>query len=41
MLSIHLSARTTPTVRSEIARSSEPTGVLAKRFGVGTETIRK
>src|ERR671912_2310728 len=34
-------ARTTPAVRAEIARSSEPTGVLAKRFGVSTETIRK
>ena len=34
-------ARTTPAVRAEIARSSEPTGVLAQRFGVSTETIRK
>jgi transposase len=41
MLSIHPSARTTPAVRIEIARSTEPTGVLAKRFGVSTETIRK
>src|ERR687894_16821 len=41
MLSIHPQARTTPAVRQEIARSSEPTGVLAKRFGVSTETIRK
>ncbi len=40
MLSIHLQARTTPAVRSEIACSAEPTGVLAKRFGVSTETIR-
>ena len=36
MLSIHPNARTTPAVRQEIARSSEPTGVLAKRFGVST-----
>jgi transposase InsO family protein len=41
MLSIHPSARTTPAVRAEIARSGEPTGELARRFGVSTETIRK
>jgi transposase InsO family protein len=41
MHSIHPNARTTPAVRAEIARSSEPSGVLAKRFSVSTETIRK
>src|SRR3954462_1486891 len=41
MLSIHPNARTTPAVRAEIARSAEPTGELAARFGVSTETIRK
>src|SRR3954454_23548443 len=41
MLSIHPNARTTPAVRAEIARSSEPTGGLAGRFGVSTETVRK
>jgi transposase InsO family protein len=41
MLAIHLNARTTPAVRAEIARSSEPTGILARRFGVSTETVRK
>jgi transposase len=41
MHSLHPQARTTPAVRQEIARSSEPTGVLAMRFGVSTETIRK
>ena len=41
MLSIHPQARTTPAVRCEIARSHEPTGVLAIRFGVSTETVRK
>jgi transposase len=41
MLSIHPQARTTPAVRREIAHSAEPTGVLANRFGVSTETIRK
>jgi hypothetical protein len=38
---IHPNARTTPAVRAEIARSEEPTGALAKRYGVSTETIRK
>ena len=41
MLSIHSQARTTPAVRQEIARSAEPTGVLAQRFSVSTETVRK
>ena len=41
MLSIHPCARTTPAVRAEIARSAEPSGVLAERFGISTETIRK
>ncbi len=41
MPEIHANARTTPAVRAEIARSGEPSGVLAKRFGVSTETVRK
>src|SRR5215208_1396718 len=41
MLQIHPNARTTPAVRAEIAHSKESTGVLAQRFGVSTETIRK
>src|ERR687890_2500822 len=41
MLQIHPNSRTTPAVRAEIARSGEATGVLARRFGVSTETIRK
>ena len=41
MYHIHPNARTTPTVRAEIARSTEPSGELAKRYGVSTETIRK
>src|SRR4051812_8462628 len=41
MLSIHPNARTTPAARAEIARSSEPTGELARRFGVSAETVRK
>ena len=41
MLQIHPNARTTPVTRAEIARSAEPTGLLAQRYGVSTETIRK
>jgi transposase len=41
MLAVHPNARTTPAVRAEIARSGEPTGVLATRYGVSTETVRK
>ena len=41
MLAIYPQARTTPAVRAEIARSHESTGVLAKRYGVSAETIRK
>jgi transposase InsO family protein len=41
MLQIHPNARTTPAVRVEIARSGEPSGVLAKRYGVSAETVRK
>ncbi len=41
MLQIHPNARTIPTVRADIARSEEPTGVLAQRYSVSTETIRK
>src|SRR3712207_8863354 len=37
MHSIHPNARTTPAVRAEIARSSESSGVLARRFGVSTD----
>ena len=41
MLAIHPNARTTPAARAEIARSSERSGVLAERYGVSTETVRK
>jgi transposase len=41
MLQIHPNARTTPTVRAEIARSTEPSGALAERYGVSAETVRK
>src|SRR5687767_12445611 len=41
MHAIHPNARTTPAVRAEIAHSPEPSGMLARRYGVSTETIRK
>ena len=41
MLQIHPNAPTTPVTRAEIARSTEPSGTLAKRYGVSAETIRK
>src|ERR1044072_7359522 len=41
MPTIHPKPRPTPPVRAEIARSREPTGILAQRYGVSTETIRK
>jgi transposase len=41
MLQIHPNARITPVTRAEIARSSERSGTLAKRYGVSAETIRK
>ncbi len=41
MYQIHPNTRTTPAVRAETARLTEPSGVLAKRYGVGTKTIRK
>src|SRR4051812_5051736 len=41
MLQIHPNARTTPVTRAEIACSQERTGILAQRYGVSTETIRK
>jgi hypothetical protein len=41
MLAIHRNARTTPAVRAEIARSGERPGVLAERYGLSAETVRK
>lgn len=38
---IHPDARTTPVTRAEIARSGEPSAVLAHRYGVSMETVRK
>lgn len=40
-MQIHPQARTTPAVRAEIARSTEPTSVVARRYGISEETVRK
>jgi transposase len=41
MLHIHPNARTTPATRAEIARSTEPSGSVARRYGISAETVRK
>jgi transposase InsO family protein len=41
MMQIHPQARTTPAVRADIARSTEPTSVVARRYGISEETVRK
>jgi transposase InsO family protein len=41
MPQIHPQARTTPAVRAEIARSIEPASIVAKRYGISDETVRK
>jgi transposase len=40
-MQIHPRARATPAVRREIARSTEPATVVAKRYGISSETLRK
>ena len=41
MLHIHSNARTTPATRVEIARSTEPSGTIAKPYGISSDTVRK
>ncbi len=41
MLHIPPNARTTPATRAETARSSEPSGTVAPRYGISAETVRK
>jgi transposase InsO family protein len=41
MYQIHPNARTTPAVRAAIAQSTASTSVLARRYGISTETVRK
>jgi transposase InsO family protein len=41
MYQIHPNARTIPAVHAALAASTEPTGVLAQRYGISPETVRK
>jgi transposase-like protein len=41
MPQIHPKARTTHATRVEIARSTEPNSILAKRYGISAGTVRK
>lgn len=41
MVQIHPQARTTPVVRAEMARFTEPASLVAKRYGISDETVRK
>jgi transposase InsO family protein len=40
-MQIHPQARTTPAVRAEIARSTEPPSVVAKLYGISDVAVRK
>ncbi len=41
MLHIHPNARTTPATRAEIARSIESSSIVAQRYAISAETVRK
>ena len=41
MMQFYPQARTTPAVRAEIVRPTDPTGILAKRCGISEENVRK
>ena len=41
MLHLHPNARTTPAIRAEVARSSEPSGTVALRYGISAGNVRK
>ncbi|MGK2940650.1 MAG: IS481 family transposase, partial [Immundisolibacter sp.] len=40
-IKLHTNATTTPRIRALIQASSQPGTVLARRFGVGVETIAR
>jgi transposase InsO family protein len=40
-IALHKQARTTPAVRAEIAASSDPVAVLARRYNITEATVRK
>ena len=41
MLALHKNAATTPAIRRKIAQSDEPVAVLAARYSVSEDTVRK
>ena len=41
IVKLHKNARTTPAVRAQLAASNEPVAVLAKRFNLAPNTVRK
>jgi len=41
MPQIHPQARTTAATRVEIARFTEPSSAVARRYGISGETVRK
>ena len=41
MIALHKNAATTPAIRRKIAQSDEPVAVLAMRYCVSEDTVRK
>ena len=41
IVKLHKNARTTPAIRAQLAASNEPVAVLAKRFNLAPNTVRK
>ena len=41
MIALHKNAATTPAIRRKIARSDEPAVVLAMRYSVSEDAVRK
>ena len=41
IVKLHKNARTTPAIRAQLAASNESVAVLAKRFNLAPNTVRK
>ena len=41
IVKLHKNARTTPAIRAQLAASNEPVAVLARRFNLAPNTVRK
>ena len=41
IVKLHKNARTTPAIRAQLAASNEPVAILAKRFNLAPNTVRK